>query len=396
MMPTPSFDFMKLKLKAWCLINSGSSHLQGLLQMQETLSNAFKPIADEIQVIPCPPAKTYNMTGHKTLMSLGNNLLIRKRPHLKRRILLSGHYDTVYSENHPFQHITETNNDRWVGPGVADMKGGLVVIHQALTTFETTEEAKTLGWDLMISADEEIGSPGSASWMTDHAKHYQAALVYEPAMNDEGMFARDRKGSGKFTLIVTGLSAHAGRDFYSGRNAISYLAQIIQKIEKLNHQQSQVTINIGRIAGGDALNVVPDKAVIQMDIRITESKDEAWIMQSLEDILTEYRISPYTVTLHGHFHRPVKIISDKTIELFRQIQTIGESMNLDLNWKPSGGCCDGNNLAALGVPVIDTLGVRGGHLHSEKEYIILSSLLERATLSRLLLSELAQGGLERL
>lgn len=393
---TNSQKTMVEQLHQFCEINSSTSNLPGLAQMSDALHTAYKPIADTIQIQKLPPISLIDMSGNTQVQISGDALLIRKRPHLKRRVLLSGHMDTVYSPESPFQKLTYINDNCINGPGVADMKGGLIVMLHTLSAFEQDEDALKLGWDVLINADEEIGSPASSMLFDELAAHYQAALVYEPAMTEKGTLAKNRKGSGKLTLIATGKSAHAGRDFSEGRNAICYLAEAVCAINVLNGKRDGVTINIGKIAGGQALNVVPDKAVAQLDIRINLPEDEFWVRTEFDKIIQQLKRPDYSLSLYGDFGRPVKRINSGTERLFHRIQHIGKELGISIDWKDSGGCCDGNNIAKHGIPVLDSLGVRGGKIHSEEEYILLDSLPERTALSTLLLLDLAQGGLEDL
>ncbi len=384
------------ELHTFCLINSGSDNLPGLAKMLDTLQKSFTPVADSVEIRQLPPFASINMAGENVQQRCGDALLIQKRPDLKRRILLSGHMDTVYSAAHPFQMMKYLNDDEINGPGVSDMKGGLIVMLHALKAFEQTAFASQLGWDVLINADEEIGSPASAVLFDEIAANYQAALVYEPAMTTKGTLAKNRKGSGKLTLIATGRAAHAGRSFSEGRNAICYLAEVITEIHALNGLREGVTINVGLISGGAALNVVPDKAVAKLDVRISFPEDEQWVRQQLNALLTKLKRPDYSLQVEGSFSRPVKRVCKATERLFNRLQDMGHHLGLSIDWKDSGGCCDGNNLAKHGLPVLDTLGVRGGNIHSSEEFIILNSLSERAALSALLLTDLARGGLEDL
>ncbi|KTD60149.1 carboxypeptidase G2 and to acetylornithine deacetylase/succinyl-diaminopimelate desuccinylase [Legionella sainthelensi] len=393
---TNSQETMVEQLHQFCEINSSTSNLPGLAQMMDALHAAYKPIADILQIQKFSPIPVIDMSGDTQVQISGDALFIRKRPHLKRRVLLSGHMDTVYSPESSFQKLTYINDNCINGPGVTDMKGGLIVMLHALSAFEQDESAIKLGWDVVINADEEIGSPASSAFFDKLATHYQTALVYEPAMTEHGTLAKNRKGSGKLTLIASGKSAHAGRDFSAGRNAICYLAEALCAINALNGTRDGVTINIGKIAGGQALNVVPDKAVAQFDIRINLPEDEFWVRTELDKIIHQLKRPDYSLGLHGAFGRPVKRINSGTERLFHRVQHIGKELGISLDWKDSGGCCDGNNLAKHGIPVLDSLGVRGGKIHSEEEYILLDSLPERSALSALLLLDLAQGGLEDL
>ncbi len=387
---------MMAQLHQFCSINSGTENLAGLNQMHCALSDAFRSLADEMQTITPPPIPFITMLGNTVLQTYGNALYIRKRPHLKRRVLLGGHMDTVYGIEHAFQTLTQVDDNRIVGPGVADMKGGLIVMLHALQAFEKTAVAGEMGWDVLINADEEMGSPASSALFAGIAESVQATLIYEPAVTASGTLAKNRKGSGKLTLIAKGRAAHAGRAFEDGRNAICYLAEIIHAVHALNGKRDGVTINVGLMAGGDALNVVPETAVAKLDIRVTQQDDEPWVRSQLDAIVRAFTRPDYTLRIDGGFHRPVKRVNEPTTRLFQRIQTIGRTLGLNLDWQDSGGCCDGNNFSAQGLPVIDTLGVRGGNIHSAHEFILLDSLVERASFSALLLADLAEGGLERI
>lgn len=389
-------NLMVEQLHQFCEINSGTENLLGLGIMQQTLQAAFNSIADHIETLVLPPVPSINMAGENIVEHYGNALLIRKRPELKRRILLSGHMDTVYGIQHPFQRLTELNNDQIIGPGVADMKGGLIVALHALSCFEETPEAADLGWDMLINADEEVGSPASGPILANIAANYQAALIYEPAITLQGTFAKNRRGSGKLTLVARGKASHVGRAFFDGRNAICYLAEALIAIHALNNKDNGITINVGRIAGGGALNVVPDIAVAKLDIRISKPDDEYWVREKLNLIIEKMARHDYSLTLEGNFGRPVKRVCIGTERLFARIQTIGHSLGLSFDWQDSGGCCDGNNLAQYGLPVIDTLGVRGGNIHSPQEFMLVDSFIERSALNTLLIRDLARGGLEEL
>lgn len=382
------------QLHFFCEINSSSYNLAGLAAMSEVLKKSFMPIADNIKIIKSPSIETIDMSAKTIQQNCGDMLFIQKRPELKQRILLCGHMDTVYDVNHPFQKLKFIDKNTINGPGVADMKGGLIVILHALTAFESNNYAQNIGWDVLINADEEIGSPASKQFINDIANSYQSALVYEPAMNSHGTLAKNRKGSGKFTLIATGKAAHAGRAFNEGRNAIVYLAKAISAIHELNGKRDGVTINIGLIQGGDALNAVPEKAVAKIDVRISKKDDEKWVINEINYLIDKLKHKDYRLEIHGEFSRPVKIVNPGTDKLFSTIKDLGDKLKIAIDWQDSGGCCDGNNLSTHGLPVIDTLGVRGGDIHTHNEYILIDSLVERATLSTLLLIELAKKGMK--
>lgn len=374
-------------------IPSGSKELAGLQAVRHHLKTDFSDFADQIEEHDFQTFTVIDAQGQFRQQTLAPALIIKKRPQCRRRILLVGHMDTVYGPEHPVQHCTFENDNILKGPGVCDMKGGLVVMKTALAAFEASIWTQNLGWDVVINADEELGSPLSSALWSSSLPHYEAAFVYEPALNSAGTFAKNRPGSAKITLVAHGQSAHAGRAFNEGRNAICYLAEIILAIHALNGQRPGVTLNIGTITGGQALNQVPDRAVAQLDIRMKHQRDRLWVQQALEKIRLQFERSGYTLEIHAWFGRPVKTVSSQTKHLFQRIQNIGQMLNLKLQWQNSGGCCDGNNLAAYGIPVIDTMGVCGGMIHTADEFVRLDSLTERAQLSAAILIDFARQGM---
>jgi glutamate carboxypeptidase len=305
------------------------------------------------------------------------------------RVLLCIHTDTVYAVDHPFQTTTLLDADTLRGPGVADAKGGIAVMLTALQAFEQTPWASRLGWEVLLNPDEEIGSPGSTPLLADAAKRNHVGLLFEPAMPDGSMAGR-RKGSGNFTLVVRGRSAHAGRDFALGRNAIVAMAELVGQLHGLNGAWPGVTVNVGRIEGGGAVNVVPDLAIARVNVRTTKAEDEPLIRARFEELVAQLNTRDgITAELHGHFSSPAKIPDARTLSLLKSIAECGRELGLDLTWRDSGGVCDGNKLAAFGLPNVDTLGVRGGEIHSPAEFLKLDSLTERAKLVMLVMGQLA-------
>ncbi|MFQ5535684.1 MAG: M20/M25/M40 family metallo-hydrolase, partial [Sphingomonadales bacterium] len=201
-----------------------------------------------------------------------------------------------------------------------------------------------------------------------------------------------RKGSGNFTAVMRGRAAHAGREHHLGRNAVAALAEFITGIDALNGQREGMTVNAAMIDGGKALNVVPDMALCRFNIRVEQPADQTWIEDEL--VALRARIGQrdgITIEFHGGFGRPPKVLSDHNGYLFRLFSDCGERLGITIAHKPTGGCCDGNNLAAAGLANIDTLGVRGGNIHSAEEFLLLDSLTERAKLTALFLMKLGAG-----
>lgn len=381
---------------AWSAINSGSDNMEGLARMGECLCEAFSALGADYARLDLAPAQWVDDRGEMQERPLGPVHRFRKRPEARRQVLLTGHLDTVFPADSAFQtpkwHDDETLN----GPGVADMKGGLVVMLEALRTLEQAPMAEHLGYEILISSDEEIGSIGSASCLVESAGRADFGMTYEPALTD-GTLAGARKGSGNFTLVVHGRAAHAGRAIADGRNAVVMLARLIARLEALNGERDQVTVNPAVISGGTAPNIVPDIAVLRFNIRVGSEEDRLWAEREIARILADFEGQEgYRLALHGGFNRPPKPMTPENLRLFEALRGIGGALGLAIDWKATGGCCEGNNLAAAGLPNIDTLGVRGGLIHSPGEFALKSSFAERAKLSAALLLAYAGGALDGL
>jgi len=377
----------------WSNINSGSFNVLGLERLSAALTHTFSELECEGDVLSLPPIDQVNSQGISTKVDLGPMLRFWKRLQAPLQILLVGHMDTVFPLDQPFQQAKFKNDTIIVGPGVTDMKGGLCVMFEALKAFEKSKHKDKVGWEVLINPDEEIGSLASAPFLAERAKSHHLALLFEPAMDEQGTLAGERKGSGKFTLVVKGKAAHAGRDFHLGKNAICGLAELVLGIDQLNGQREGVTLNVGQIEGGVAVNVVPSLAIAKLDIRTQSVEDESWARTQIESIIKEVQKQrEIKIDLMGQFGRKPKKLSGKTLALYELVQKISTSLGQPLSWKPSGGCCDGNNLSEAGLPNIDTLGVCGGKIHSDEEYLLVKSLTTRANLTYTLLTHLSEHG----
>lgn len=384
---------MQSLLRQWANLNTGTFNVGGVQQLCHQVAEEFRGLGEEITFHQPAAFQSINARGDITETGLGPCLMVSRRLAAQRRVLLSIHLDTVYPVDSPFQQVRDLGNGRWNGPGVADAKGGLVVLLfalQALERFMAEHALNTLGWDVLLNSDEEIGSPGSAGLLAQLASQVQLGLLFEPALPD-GQLISSRKGSGNFAFIVQGRAAHAGRDFASGRNAIAAASSLACDLHALNGNWPDVTVNVARIDGGGALNMVPDRAVVRLNVRYRDPQHGSEILHALNDLSQRERGTDITVTRAGDFTSPPKLLDDPTLTLLEQLRDCGQELGLDIRWSPSGGTCDGNRLAALGVPNVDSLGVRGGSIHSPDEFIELDSLVERSQLTALFLMRLAAG-----
>jgi glutamate carboxypeptidase len=378
--------------EAWSAINTGTGNLDGLARQAGELANAFAGLPGEVELRDAASVTAVDANGHEVEQANGQHLLLRVRPEAERRFLLTGHMDTVYPPTHPFQTASWPDADTLNAPGAADMKGGLVVILHALLAFERSEAAGSVGYDVMINSDEEIGSLSSAALIAELARGKATALTYEPSALPDGTLAHARGGSGNYSLVVQGRSAHAGRNPQEGRNAVVAAAALALELKAL--ESADLTVNPARIDGGSANNVVPDHAILRFNIRPkTTAAAEAFEHNLAALIRTVEADQRVTIAPHGGITRPPKPVDARAQKLFDLVADTSAALGRPLGWQASGGVCDGNNIAACGVPVVDTMGVRGGAIHSPQEYLIVSSLAERAALSAVLLHRLAMGAL---
>jgi glutamate carboxypeptidase len=298
--------------------------------------------------------------------------------------------DTVFPADHSFQTLRWLDDGTLNGPGVADMKGGIAVMLAALKAAESSGKLAQTGYQILINSDEEVGSPSSAKLIAQLAQNKLAALTYEPALPD-GTLAGERGGSGNFSIIISGKSAHAGRNPDDGRNALLAAADLAIRLKQLSREG--LSVNPAKIDGGGPNNVVPDHAILRVNFRprtpeIVQQTDVD-LRRIIADIEREHDVRAH---LHGSFGRPPKPIDDEAAKLFGLVKQCGADLGITVAWRSSGGVCDGNNIAACGVPVVDTMGVRGGSIHSSDEFLIVESLVERAQLSALTIMRLSEKG----
>ncbi|MFT6473772.1 hydrolase [Qipengyuania profunda] len=383
-------DTMLGQVQDWAAINTGTANIAGLAQMADVLAGAFSTLPGEIELVEPATVTAISAEGHEFEKPHGRHMVLRVRPEAERRFVLTGHMDTVFPADHPFQNTVWLDDETINGPGTADMKGGLNVILHSLTTFEGIEGSQRVGYDVMINSDEETGSLASRALIEELARGKYAALTYEPSALPDGTLAHARGGTGNYSVTFTGKSAHAGRNPQDGRNAIVAASDLVLRIKAL--EAEDLTVNPAKIEGGSANNVVPDLAVLRFNIRPKSTDAMSRFEAELEALITQVA-AQHEVGIHRHggVTRPPKPVDAKAQRLFDLVKACGAELGQQIGWKSTGGVCDGNNIAATGVPVVDTLGVRGGAIHSPDEFMIVPSLRERAALSALVLAKLSTG-----
>jgi len=386
-----SAEPMLAQVENWAGVNSGSRNLEGLGTIGARLAEAFADLPGEIAMHKPTTVEAIDASGKTYEVPHGKNLHLTVRPDAPVQLLLTGHMDTVFPADHAFQSLTWLEPGKVLGgPGVADMKGGIAVMLAALKAIEAGPAASVLGYEVVINSDEEVGSLGSAALIAEAAKGKRAALTYEPSALPDGTLAGARPGSGNFAFTIYGRSAHAGRNPEEGRNALIAAADLALRLKAA--VGPGLKVNPAKIDGGSPNNVVPDLAVLRVNLRPETLDDQARAQQLIEStaaaVAAEHDVR---ISAHGHFARPPKPMTPEAEALFNLVKQAGADLGQSIGWKSTGGVCDGNNIAACGVPVIDTMGVRGGSIHSMEEYLIVDSLAERAALSALTILRLAEG-----
>ncbi|KQY93076.1 MULTISPECIES: hydrolase [unclassified Brevundimonas] len=379
----------------WSGVNSGSRNAEGLARMLERLETEARRLPAEVRRIATQDSASVGDDGAVRTEAHADALKITARPDAPIQVVLTGHYDTVFPADSGFQTVSTRPDGALNGPGLADMKGGISVMLAALEAFETHPDRERVGWTVLLSPDEEIGSPASAPLLAALGARGHIGMTYEPALAD-GTLAGARKGSGNYHLIVSGRAAHAGRAFHEGANAVAGAAILAARLHALNGLRDGVTVNVAKISGGGALNVVADNAVVRFNVRVPDRAASDWIEAAVREIAAHAPFPGLTLDLHGGMTRAPKPMDASQTALFEAVRDTGALLGQTVAWKPSGGVCEGNNLHAAGLPNVDTLGVLGGDIHSDQEFAWPASFVERARLSALILCKIASGEIDAL
>ncbi|MBU6253268.1 MAG: hydrolase, partial [Alphaproteobacteria bacterium] len=307
-------SMMLAQVECWAAINSGTNNLAGLKQIAGELAEAFALLPGDIRLVDPDPVESVDAQGKISHIPRGQHLHLCVRPNAPLRILLTGHMDTVFGADHPFQTLTWQEANILNGPGTADMKGGIAVMLAALKALECSAFAPQLGYDVLLNSDEETGSHASARLIADVAKGKTAALTYEPALPD-GTLAGARPGSGNFSITLHGKAAHAGRNPEEGRNALLAAADLALRLAGLRNPA--LNVNPARIDGGGPNNIVPDLAILRINLRPETPDAMAAAMADMQAAIKAVSAAhDVHAHLHGGFNRPPKPLDAKTEHLF--------------------------------------------------------------------------------
>lgn len=382
---------LRADLARWVAIPTGHNHTAGLDQQRGIIVDRLSRLGARADLIAGAPRPEWIGDGG-TAGPIPPTAVVRGLQSEFPRILISGHLDTVFHRDEPFRALTiDSSGDRATGPGCVDMKGGLLIACAALEAL--SEAGIRVSWTVILNSDEETGSYHSDAALRAEAKKHDIGLALEPGVapppgSDAWGLATARKGSGQFFIETHGRSAHAGRDFEKGVSAVYALGRVLNTLEGLVDLPHGLTVNVGPIAGGKATNIVPDRASLAGNVRYPDAPTGDAFRAALDRIATDDAAMPRVIVKHS-FNRPAKPLIPATQKLAELVRDSAADLGQPIAFIQTGGVCDGNNLQAAGLPTIDTLGVRGGGLHTHQEWVDLTSLVERAQLLAVLLKRLA-------
>ncbi|MGL5344306.1 MAG: M20 family metallopeptidase [Plesiomonas sp.] len=347
---------------------------------------------DGVAVIADIMAQKYRDLGWKTeVVNLGTQagpgVVAMNKPDADQfDVVLIGHMDTVFPVGTAAERPMSSDAQRAYGPGVSDMKSGLLNIVWALRNLDQ-ETLNRLSICVIMNPDEEIGSIHSHEWIASLAKKGKCVLVAEAARAD-GSLVKARKGMARYKMTFSGKAAHAGNEPENGRSSISEMAHWIIAMNDLTNFESGTTLNVGIVKGGNGANIVPDHAELLVDIRFWDNAEYADVHNELITLQSSPFIDGVNIAIEREAHKPAMTPSAETEQLMTLVERCGAEENIAISWKAVGGGSDANLTASLGIPSLDGFGPVGAGFHSADEYLELDSILPRIRLLQRVLRNL--------
>lgn len=357
-------------LSAWARMESPSREPR----TQKPLLNA---IAGELEALDF---RARHFAGNNT----GGCLYARPRDRARHRgvQLVLGHCDTVWPERTLEGMPISVEGDRLRGPGVYDMKAGLVQLIFALRALKALGASPALTPLVLVNSDEEIGSRESTPLIRRLARLAARTFVLEPSLGLEGQLKTARKGIGRFTVRARGRAAHAGLDPEVGVSAILELSHAVQALFALNDVERGITVNVGTIEGGVGANVIAPESSAVVDVRVRTQEDAERIEQAILGL--EPQTPGAELDIEGRIGRPPMELTPGNKALFEQARELGAELGIELSQASAGGGSDGNTTSQY-TPTLDGLGAVGDGAHASHEFVMTEALPERAALVALLL-----------
>ena len=311
----------------------------------------------------------------------GEHLVIRAFPGDAKPVLLLGHTDTVHPVDARLMNPTRVEGDKFYGCGIFDMKANVVLTLAALRCMHENGMAASRPVTIFLSCDEEVGSYSGRPLLEAEAGKADHCLIFEPSA--AGRVKTGRKGTGIYSIKAHGIPAHAGLEPEKGASAILELARQIDRIDRLNAPEIGTTLNVCTISGGTTTNVIPENAVCSVDVRFSTLSEASRIDDALKGLVAfDDRV---TLEVTGGINRPPMERTADVVSLYERASEVAQSFGYELGETQVGGASDGNFVAALGVPVLDGLGITGDGAHTLHEHILISDIANRAALVTLLL-----------
>ncbi len=383
-------DAILSELKQHVEMNTGTANIGGLDRYRDLLDQELKALgfatrrhqSDSFDVLSCA-AERVQIADHLVAeIKTGGD---------KKRVLLNGHMDTVFSKDDEFQALTILDSGVLKGPGVADMKGGIVVMLNALRALKSLGLLEQVNATVLFNSDEEIGSLGSRPLIESLAAEHDIGLIYEGTYNQ--LMTHSRKGLGQARLKVTGRESHAGGAHEQGVSASLELAHKIVALEELTDYSRQVTVNTGVMRGGEKRNTVPGCADAYVDLRFPAQADGDQLISDIKEIASKAATANPkfpdlpTIEAWAISHRPVKARNDVVDALIDEAISLSALVGEPIKGtRFSGGGTDGSIAQAVGLATVDSLGLDGKGAHSSREESTVESLIARTKLAAIMLA----------
>ncbi|EDP59687.1 M20 family metallopeptidase [Vibrio sp. AND4] len=319
----------------------------------------------------------------------GVGLEVRNKPETEHiDVMLIGHMDTVFPVGTAELRPMSQDAEKAYGPGVSDMKSGLLNIVYTMRNLDRAVLDK-LSIAICMNPDEETGSLDSVDWIQSVAKNAKHVLVAEAARADGGL-VKARKGMARYKMVFNGIAAHAGNEPERGRSAITEMANWVLAINAMTNFESGTTLNVGIVAGGQGANIVPEHAEAVVDVRFWSNAEYDDVDSKLNGMLETPFVNGVSIKLVREAYKPSMVPNVQTEKLMTLVEEAASELAVDINWKEVGGGSDANNTAILGVPTLDGLGPVGAGFHSDQEYLLLESIEPRIKMLMRIVEKIAQ------
>jgi len=349
-------------------IDSGSDNLSGIEAVARLLIPRFEAMGF---------AARFEKIGSRGVPCLGAANIQEDE---KSDILLLGHMDTVFPAGEAERRPFAVNGSRAMGPGVCDMKGGLLVALHVLEALHHVSVLEQLAVRVCFNGDEEVGSEASRQWIEAHARNSRRVFVFEPC-RPEHRFVLNRKGGGGFAIAAKGMAAHAGVEPENGANAAVEIAHQVLAVQRFNDNAPDgVSAHVTVVHSGEKTNIIPDEATARVDVRVAHQDQVAEVESFFRSLPDHTRVPNVRLTVTGGLGRPPMEADERTMQLWQLFEEQAANLGMTIDFITTGGCSDGNFSSALGIPTIDGMGAVGANAHRPDEYVDLDSIVPQIQL----------------